>query len=147
MKIKPLNNNLDKRNSSGNTTLYTGCSCCCCCVLAPIGSYITEKVINRKYPWRNHIWRHTFVNFVIIVLAGVAFFITTEIVSRQKGALIPFSVPILLSFILFYLYSSFWLKEGTVLEKIIVAVLETALTVILWAILSVASFYFVMWWF
>ena len=149
MTITPLKNTLSKKSSSKDVILYTGCCCCCCCILAPIGSYITEKIINKKYPERGSVWKHFFVNVVIglitfyFMILGI-FRIESLYKTNLIGGLTPKPniiwiliglVTFVAMYILFYLYSLKWfnaeLGESTRLK---VVFWETLLTIVLWMV-------------
>mgnify|MGYP001567828708 CR=1 FL=1 len=166
MTITPLKNTLSKKFSSKNVVLYSGCCCCCCCcVLAPVGSYITEKIINKKYPERGNVWKHVFVNFAIVLIAVslllTVVFGTGFTFGALFGALLSdvFHSPIIglgaiglvgfvLMYILFYLYSFRWFNRELGKNTRLKAVFwETLLTVVFWVVLfgiSIPVTFFVM---
>ena len=119
MKITPLNNTLSKKSSSESTTL---CAACCCCILAPIGSYIAEKIINKKYPERGSVWKHFFANIFILLITCVFLFVVayinvfkyvlsgTSTIVYMRWGVIDLIVFIFM-YILFYLYSFSWFNR------------------------------------
>lgn len=155
MRFTPLKNNLTAKNSPRSLTLYSGCCCCCCCVLAPVGSYIAENIMRKKFPERPHFWRHVVVNTGIsigsILAASFIFTIFTLIQYKLVASFRIYSYPLLqifffvarlaviflIAYVSFYGYSFVWLPKDTPKEKRRQAVFSQTL----WSVLLVGLFF------